>query len=140
MWAAKRCQKCCVLHLDMGVKNVKKKTKRKHSPTVGLEPTTTRLRALRSTNWARRACCHVVLVHLIPLFFLSFQNFKLLNLKEKNRMMMFAFATFNFCYFFWLYFTFFFATNAIDEHELRQKIQTCFILVSRPSSHGEPKR
>ena len=27
------------------------------SPTVGLEPTTTRLRALRSTNWARRAFC-----------------------------------------------------------------------------------
>ena len=27
----------------------------KWSPTVGLEPTTTRLRALRSTDWARRA-------------------------------------------------------------------------------------
>ena len=30
-------------------------TSRKTSPIVGLEPTTTRLRALRSTNWARRA-------------------------------------------------------------------------------------
>ena len=26
------------------------------APTVGLEPTTTRLRALRSADWARRAC------------------------------------------------------------------------------------
>ena len=29
--------------------------KKKETPTVGLEPTTTRLRALRSTNGARRA-------------------------------------------------------------------------------------
>ena len=28
------------------------------APTVGFEPTTTRLRALRSTSWARRACCY----------------------------------------------------------------------------------
>ena len=35
--------------------NEKLCTKKDKSPTVGLEPTTTRLRALRSTNWARRA-------------------------------------------------------------------------------------
>ena len=33
-----------------------KKRKKRKTPTVGLEPTTTRLRALRSTDWARRAC------------------------------------------------------------------------------------
>ena len=30
---------------------------KKKAPTVGLEPTTTRLRVLRSTNWARRDEC-----------------------------------------------------------------------------------
>ena len=29
------------------------------APTVGLEPTTTRLRASRSTDWARRALCNI---------------------------------------------------------------------------------
>jgi hypothetical protein len=35
------------------LKMIQKKPKK--SPTVGLEPTTTRLRVLRSTDWARRA-------------------------------------------------------------------------------------
>ena len=37
------------------------------APTVGLKPTTTRLRALRSADWARRACGAIVfpLVHFV---------------------------------------------------------------------------
>ena len=41
-------QKRCPPWYDVVLKKLK-------SPTVGLEPTTTRLRALRSTDWARRA-------------------------------------------------------------------------------------
>ena len=36
----------------------------KHTPTVGLEPTTTRLRALRSTDWARRAFNRDILIYI----------------------------------------------------------------------------
>ena len=36
---------------------IAKKIQKISPPTVGLEPTTTRLRALRSTNWAKRVCC-----------------------------------------------------------------------------------
>ena len=35
------------------------------SPTVGLEPTTTRLRALRSTDWARRAANDKPILHIL---------------------------------------------------------------------------
>ena len=43
----------------------------KQTPTVGIEPTTTRLRAVRSTDWARRAKLEVLEVGFEPTQFLN---------------------------------------------------------------------
>ena len=40
----------------MNGKGYKDNDKIKNTPPVGLEPTTARLRAARSTDWARKAC------------------------------------------------------------------------------------
>ena len=51
--------------LNLMVYRTQPGSKNKKTPTVGLEPTTTRLRALRSTDWARRACCVGLPFHFI---------------------------------------------------------------------------
>ena len=45
-----------------GTVEVKYHQKQKKTPTVGLEPTTTWLRAKRSTDWARRAALESTLL------------------------------------------------------------------------------
>ena len=60
----------------------KMETKKTYTPTVGLEPTTTRLRALRSTNWARRAFCLVFLELYFYFEQVAYVNLKLSYLKR----------------------------------------------------------
>ena len=66
-------------------KREERKKREKETPTVGLEPTTTRLRALRSTDWARRASYHRV-THNTSHICLSFFTQIMLFLQISNKL------------------------------------------------------
>ena len=53
-------------------KEKKGKKREKDTPTVGLEPTTTRLRALRSTDWARRASYQFIIQNISKICLIFF--------------------------------------------------------------------